>query len=49
VENTNDAVELLDLMIEEASKDRIDNSISIGLVKILNRVKMRLEPKPEAA
>jgi len=42
MENKDDAVELLDLMIEEANTSSRDNSISIGLVKVLERVKARL-------
>lgn len=42
MENKDDAVELLDLMIEEANANSRDNSISIGLVKVLERVKTRL-------
>jgi hypothetical protein len=43
VENKDDVRhELLDLMIEEANANSRDNSISIGLVKVLERVKKRL-------
>jgi hypothetical protein len=43
MENKKDALELLDLMIEEATHGSRDNSIAVGLVKVLERVKKRLE------
>jgi hypothetical protein len=42
MENKDDALELLDLMIEEADMSP-DNSIVYGLVRVLRRVRKRVE------
>jgi hypothetical protein len=47
MENKSDARLLLDLLIEEANKE-MDNSISIGMVRVLKNVKKRLEPEPNS-
>jgi hypothetical protein len=46
IEDTYGAVSLLDLLIEEASKE-MDNSISIGMVRVFTNVKKRIEPVSE--
>jgi hypothetical protein len=47
MDSPNDAIELLDLIIEEASKDR-NSTISIGVANVLRRVRANLEPEEES-
>lgn len=46
MENKDDAVELLDLLIEDAEKDR-NSTISIGFANVLKRVRAKLEPESD--